>query len=161
MVKDVFLYNGSQRNTFACVLRSNRSMFFNLLKGLDPSYPVLKFDNNLSSRNRDMAQSVILYSCDLETSRSTVRSIKFCTAMRTLPMSIHVKFRLNLIASCLDTVNKSLTEKWAGEERKKERTRSLFTACSFTPFLKRFLKRFVYLSVCVCFIKCNKRKLKL
>ena len=65
---------------------------FDLLKGPDPSYPVLKFGNNLSSRNRDMAQSVILYSCDLERSRSTMRSIKFCTAMRTLPMSIHVKF---------------------------------------------------------------------
>ena len=25
------------------------------------------------------------------------------------------------MASCLDTVNKSLTEKWPGEERKKER----------------------------------------
>ena len=41
--------------------------------------------------------------------------------MRTLPMSIHVKFRLNLIAGCLDMVNKSLTKKCPGEERKKER----------------------------------------
>ena len=40
--------------------------------------------------------------------------------MRTLQMSTHVKFRWNLITSCLDTVNKSLTEKWAGEKRKKE-----------------------------------------
>ena len=50
-------------------------MFFDLLKGPDPSYSVLKFGDNLSSRNRDMAQSVILYSCDLERSRSSVRSI--------------------------------------------------------------------------------------
>ena len=66
---------------------------FNLLKGPDPINPLLKFGNNLSSRNRDMAQSVILYSCDLERSRSTMRSIRLCTAIRTLPMSIHVKFR--------------------------------------------------------------------
>ena len=97
------------------------NIFFDLLKGPDISYPVLKFGNNLFSRNWDIAQSVILCSCDLERSRSTVRSIKFCTAMRTLPMSIHVKFRWNFIASCLDTVNKSLTKKWPGEERKKER----------------------------------------
>ena len=65
---------------------------FNLLKGPDPNYSVLKFGDNLSSRNRDMAQSVILYSCDLERSRSSVRSIIFCTAILTLPMSIYVKF---------------------------------------------------------------------
>ena len=94
-------------------------MFFDLLKGPDPSYTVLQFGNNLSSRNRDMAQTVILYSCDLERSRSTMRSIKFCTAMRTLPMSIHVKFRWNLIVSCWDTVNKS----WPGEKRRKKKDR--------------------------------------
>ena len=95
---------------------------FYLLKGPNPSYPVLKFGNNLSRRNRDIAQTVILYSCDLERSRSTMRLLKFCTAMRTLPLSIYVKFHWNLIASCLDTVNKSLTEKWPGEE---ERTRAV------------------------------------
>ena len=116
MVKDVFLYNGGQRNTFAYVSRSNRSwMFFDLLKGPDPSYSVLKFGDNLSSRNRDMAQSVILYSCDLGRSRSSVRSIIFCTAILTLPMSIYVKFRWNRIASCLDTVA------YSGQEKKKER----------------------------------------
>ena len=120
MVKDLFLYNGGQRNAFAYVSRSNRSRcFFNLLKGTDSSYPVLKFGNNLSCRNRVMAQSVILYSCDLEKSRSIMKLIKFCSAMRILPMSVHVKFRWNLIASCLDTVNKSLTEKWPGEEERK------------------------------------------
>ena len=91
--------------------------FFYLLKGPDPSYPVLKFGNNLSSRNRDMAQSAILYNCDLERSKSTMRSIKFCTANRTLPLSIHVKFCWNLIASCLDMVNKS----WPGEKRRKDK----------------------------------------
>ena len=65
---------------------------FDLLKGPNPSYPVLKFGENLSSRNRNMAQSVILYICDLERSRLSVKSIIFCTAIRTLPMSIHVKF---------------------------------------------------------------------
>ena len=53
---------------------------------------MLKFDDDLSSRNQDMAQNMILHSCDLERSRSSVRSIIFCTAIRTLPMSIHVKF---------------------------------------------------------------------
>ena len=42
--------------------------FFDFLKGPDPSYIVLKFSNNLPSRNCDMAQSVILYICDLERS---------------------------------------------------------------------------------------------
>ena len=112
-------------------------MFFDLLKGPDPSYPVLTFGNNLSSRNRDMAQSVILY--DLERSRSTVRSIKICTAMRTLPMSIHVKFRWNLIASCLDTVNKSLTEKWPGEERKnKKKAWRMLTLCDTNYAMKEW-----------------------
>ena len=105
MVKDVFLHNGGQRNTFAYVSRSNRSgCFFDLLKGPDPSYSVLKFGDNLSSRNRDMAQSVILYSCHLERSRSSVRSIIFCTAILTLPIGIYIKFRWNRIAGCLDTV---------------------------------------------------------
>ena len=66
---------------------------FDLLQGPDPSYSVLTFGDNLSSRNRDMAQSVILYSCDLERSRSSVRSIIFYTAILTLPLSIYVKFR--------------------------------------------------------------------
>ena len=38
---------------------------------------LLTFGDNLSSRNRDMSQSVILYSCDLERSRLSVRSIIF------------------------------------------------------------------------------------
>ena len=117
MVKDVILHNGGQRNAFAYVSRSNRSRyFFDLLKVPDPSYPVLKFGDDLSSRNRGIAQNVILHICDLERSRSNTRSIKFCTAMRTLPMSIHAKFRWNLMASCLDTVNKS----WPGKEEEEE-----------------------------------------
>ena len=66
--------------------------FFNLLKGPDPSYPVFKFGDDLSNRNRDMAQNVILHNCDLERSSSYVSSTIFCTAIRTLPMSKHVKF---------------------------------------------------------------------
>ena len=48
-------------------------IFFDLLKGPDPSYLVLKFGNTLSTRNRDMAQNVILHSCDLDRSRSQVK----------------------------------------------------------------------------------------
>ena len=66
---------------------------FDLLKGPDPSYLMLKLGDTLSSRNRDIAQNMILHICDLERSRSSVRSIIFCTAIRTLPMSIYVKFR--------------------------------------------------------------------
>ena len=57
------------------------------------SYSVLKFGNNLPSRKQYMAQSVILYSSDIERSRSSVRSIIFCTAIPTLPMRTYVKFR--------------------------------------------------------------------
>ena len=39
---------------------------FDLLKGPNQSYPVVKFSGNLSSRNRDMAQNVMLLCCDLE-----------------------------------------------------------------------------------------------
>ena len=100
MVKDVFLHNGGN------VTRSCTSHFqtaqevFWFVERPRPSYPVLKFGDNLSSRNRDMAQNVILHSCDLERSRSSMRSTIFCTAICTLPMSIHVKFCQNLIDSC-------------------------------------------------------------
>ena len=113
MVKDVILHNGGQRKRVRVRLTFKPlKIFFDLLKVPDPSYPVLKFGDDLSSRNRGMAQNVILHICDLERSKSNTRSIKFCTAMRTLPMSIHAKFRWNLMASCLDTVNKS----WPGKE---------------------------------------------
>ena len=64
MVKDIFLHNGGQRNgnAFAYVTRSNSSRYvFNLLKGPDPSYLVLKFGNILpvTINNWDMAQNVI------------------------------------------------------------------------------------------------------
>ena len=99
--KTSFCIMAGQRNAFAYVSRSKPlKIFFDLLKVPDPSYPVLKFGDDLSSRNRGMAQNVILHICDLERSRSNTRSIKFCTAMRTLPMSIHAKFRWNLMASC-------------------------------------------------------------
>ena len=61
MVKDIFLYNGGQRNMFAYVTRSNRPRcFFHLLKGPNPSYLVLNFSNILPINNWDMAQNVIL-----------------------------------------------------------------------------------------------------
>ena len=43
---------------------------FFLLKDPDP---VLKFGDNLSSRNKDIAQNVISQGCDLERSRSFVK----------------------------------------------------------------------------------------
>ena len=49
----------------------------NFIKGPDQSYSALKFGDNLSSRNRDMAQNVILQLCDLEGSRSSVKVKKF------------------------------------------------------------------------------------
>ena len=130
MVKDFFLHNGGQRNAFAYVSRSNPSgCFFNLLKGPDPSYSVLKFGDNLSSRNRDMAQSVILYSCDLERSRSSVRSIIFGTALFTLPMSIYI-CQVSLKSYCQLFRYGSL--KVARRKRKKERKnkKKQFDGCS-------------------------------
>ena len=60
MVKDIFLHNGGQRNTFAYVIRSNHSIyFFILLKGPDASYLVLNFGNMLLINNWDMAQNMI------------------------------------------------------------------------------------------------------
>ena len=62
MVKDIFLHNGGQRNAFAYVTGSNSSRYvFNLLKGPDPSYLVLKFGNILpvTINKWDMAQNVI------------------------------------------------------------------------------------------------------
>ena len=54
IVKDIFLHNGGQRNAF-----ESPKIFFNLLKGLNPSYLVLTFDNILPINNWDMAQNVI------------------------------------------------------------------------------------------------------
>ena len=45
-----------------------------------------------------MAQRVILYSCDLERSRSSVRSMIFCTAILTLP--IIVRYTEGFIGIC-------------------------------------------------------------
>ena len=45
-----------------------------LFKGLDPGYLVSKFGDNCHSRNRDMAQNMILLGCNLESSRSSVNS---------------------------------------------------------------------------------------
>ena len=60
MVKDVFLYDGGQRNTFMYVHIQTTQNIFILLKGPAPSYLVLKFDNILAVNNWVVAQSVIL-----------------------------------------------------------------------------------------------------
>ena len=51
MVKDIFLDNGGQRKAFEYISRSNCPICFGLLKGHDLSYLVLKFGDNLSSKN--------------------------------------------------------------------------------------------------------------
>ena len=50
---------------------------FDLLKSFDPSYSVLKFGNDLFSRNWDMAQNVVFQVCNLERSRSSMKVKKF------------------------------------------------------------------------------------
>ena len=95
MVKEVFCL------MVANVTRSHTShvqplkMFFDLLKGPNLSYPVLKFGDDLSNRNRDMAQNMILRSCDLERSRSSVRSIIFlhCNPHTTYEHTCEVSLR--------------------------------------------------------------------
>ena len=93
-------------------------MFFNLLKGPDPSYPVFKFGDDLSSRNRDMAQNVILHICDLERSRSSVRSTIFCTEIRTLPMSKHVRFHRHPNGSFSGKLAQNLPKSGQEKERR-------------------------------------------
>ena len=75
MIKDVFLHNGGQCNVNVhhTFILFKKTFFFPLLKKPDPSYSVLKFGDKVYSRNRDMAQNVILQGCDLESSRSSVK----------------------------------------------------------------------------------------
>ena len=58
-----------------------------------------------------MATNVILHCCDIEKLRSSVRSIIFYKRIRTLPMSIHVKFHQILSPFFSVTVEQSLTER--------------------------------------------------
>ena len=69
-LKADFLLNGDERSAFMYISHSNCSRRFNLFKGPDPCYPVVKCDGNCPSSSRDMAQNVILQGCDLE--RSTI-----------------------------------------------------------------------------------------
>ena len=79
-----------------------------------------KFDDDLSSRNRDMAQNMILHSCDLERSRSSMRSIIFCTTIRTLPMGIHVKFHRDPTGSFSGKLAHNFSK--SGQEKEERRT---------------------------------------
>ena len=94
MVKDIFLHN------VANVTHSRMSHFettqdiLNLLKDRDPdrdpSYPVLRFSDNLSSRNQDMAQNVNLQVHDVEIKSMSL--VKVNNILQNFsPMSIHVK----------------------------------------------------------------------
>ena len=66
-----------------------------------------------------MAQNMIIHSCDLERSRSSARSIIFCTAIHTLPMSIHVKFHRDPSGSFSGKVAHNLPK--SGQEKEAER----------------------------------------
>ena len=123
MVKDFFLHNGGQCNVRVHHTFILFKIYFCLLKSPDPSYSVLKFGDKVYSRNRDMAQNVILQGCDLERSMSSVKVNKFSMRPRHPPISTHVKFHWNLIIRFLVTVFQSLTERWPGERgrRKTER----------------------------------------
>ena len=57
----MFLQNGGQRKAFKPL-----KMALNLLKGPEPSFPVLKYGDNSLSKSRDMAQNVILQGHNLE-----------------------------------------------------------------------------------------------
>ena len=92
MVKDVFLHNGGQCNVLVHHTFILFKIYFCLLKSPDPSYSVLKFGDKVYSRNRDMAQNVILQGCDLERSISSVKVNKFLITLRHPPISTHVKF---------------------------------------------------------------------
>ena len=56
MVKDILVANVTRSRTYHIQIAQD---VLNLLKGPDPSYPVLKIGDNLSSRNWDMAKNVI------------------------------------------------------------------------------------------------------
>ena len=76
MVKDVFLYNDGQCNTFMYMshIQTTQDIFI-LLKGPAPSYLVLKFDNILPANNWVVAQSVMCKGHDLKRSRPYYQSI--------------------------------------------------------------------------------------
>ena len=99
----------------------------NRLKDPDPSYSVVKYGDNLSSRKGDMAQHVISRGCELEWSRSSVKVTKFSIRPHHLPISTCVKFHQSLIASFSFTGFQSLTERWPGKKRKKKYKRNNWT----------------------------------
>ena len=70
-----------------------------------------------------MAQNMILYSCDLERSRSSVRSIIFCTAICTLPMSILVKFHRDPTGSFSGKLAHNLPKSGQEKEERKKNVR--------------------------------------
>ena len=72
-----------------------------------------------------MAQNVILHNCDLERSRSYVRSTTFCTAICTLPMSKHMKFHRHPTGSFSGKLAQNLPKSGQEKERKKKERRTL------------------------------------
>ena len=137
-IKDVFLHNGGQCNAFAYVSHSNLSRCFWFIKRPDPSYPMLKVCDNLSSMNWDMAQNVILQGCDLERSRSSVKVKKFFF-IKPQPLTHKYTCAVSL-KSCNfpATVSQALTEKWSGEEEIKNMPETLWhrlTPCRWSLIL--------------------------
>ena len=97
MAKDVFLHNGGHCNAFGYVSCSNHSRCFWFVKRPRPKLPSLKIWWQFvqqEPRYGPKCDFIQLWpwKVKVERSRSSVRSIIFCSAIRTLLMSIHVKF---------------------------------------------------------------------
>ena len=72
MVTDIILHKGGKRNAYTPRhMFKILKIFYNLLKGPDPSYLVFKFSNMLPINNWDVAQNVFCDNHDIERSRVT------------------------------------------------------------------------------------------
>ena len=101
MVKDVFLLNGGQGNVMrlrTSHVQTAQDVNLNSWKGPNQSYSVLKFPENLSSRNRNMAQNVILQVYDLERSRLSMKVKWF--SIRPLPPTHKYMYQVSLKFYC-------------------------------------------------------------
>ena len=67
---------------------------------------------------RDIPQNVILQSCDLERSRSSVKDKDYILELHLLPISTHGNFTEILMPGFFFTVEQSLTKRLPGERQK-------------------------------------------
>ena len=119
MVKDVFLQNGDQCNTFRYVSHSGRSWqdVFNLLRGLDPNYVVkLWWQPGIDPAVTEIWPKMWFYRSWPWTSRWSVKVNSILQNPSTLPMRIYVKW--DLIDSFSGKVEQKLTKRSPGEERR-------------------------------------------